>query len=218
MKLSQMKARSMTSGNIYKHLSIFSIPLLIGNMFQILYNMVDSIVVGRFVSTEALAAIGATGMVINVLVYFFMGFSAGAGVLISQCSGAKDEKLIHEAVETTSALTLIICAAFTAICYFATDPVLRLIDVPENVFDDASLYLHIYSVGISGLLVYNIGGAILRSVGNSVVPLYFLIFSSLLNVVLDLVFVLVFKAGVAGVARATVIAQILSAALILCWR
>lgn len=215
MKLSQLRARSMTSGNIYKHLCLFSVPLLIGNLFQLLYNTVDAVVVGRFVSTEALAAIGATGMVINVLVYFFMGFSVGAGVLIGQCFGAKNEESIHEAVETTIAVTLILCFVITLIGYFGTTPMLRLINVPADVFGEAEAYLRIYFLGISGLLIYNIGGAVLRSVGNSIIPLYFLIFSSVLNIVLDLLFVIAFGFGVEGVAWATVIAQFASAALII---
>lgn len=215
MHIRQSGVRDMTSGNVYRHLLSYSLPVFIGGLFQLLYNTVDAIIVGRFVSTEALAALGSTGMIINVIVYFFMGFSIGAGVLVGQRFGAKDTDALREAIQTTVAVAFILCVVVSVIGVFASDPMLHLIQTPDDVFHDASVYLRIYFLGISGVLIYNIGGEILRAVGNTTLPLYFLIFSSIVNVILDLVFVLVFDAGVPGVAWATVIAQFLSAVLIL---
>lgn len=230
MHIKQSSVRDMTSGNVYKHLLSYSIPVFIGGLFQLLYNTVDTIIVGRYVSTEALAALGSSGMIINIIVYFFMGFSIGAGVLVGQRFGAKDKDALREAIQTTIAVAFILCVIVTVIGFFVSDPMLRLIHTPKDVFRDASVYLRIYFLGISGMLIYNIGGEILRAVGNTMLPLYFLILSSIVNIILDLFFVLVFDAGVAGVAWATVIAQLLSALLILlvlsktnevyrlCWR
>lgn len=215
MLIKQSSVRDMTSGNVYKHLLSYSIPVFIGGLFQLLYNTVDTIIVGRYVSTEALAALGSSGMIINIIVYFFMGFSVGAGVLVGQRFGAKDKDALREAIQTTIFVAFLLCVIVTVTGFFVSDPMLRLIQTPEEVFRDASVYLRVYFLGISGMLIYNIGGEILRAVGNTTLPLYFLIFSSVVNVVLDLVFVLVFDAGVAGVAWATVIAQLVSAVLIL---
>lgn len=209
------KVRDMTSGNIYRNLIAYSFPVFVGSLFQLFYNIIDTIIVGRFIGTEALAAVGSTGLIVNIIVYFFLGFSIGAGVLVGQCFGAKDKNSLREAIQTTIAVTFILCVILTVAGYFASGPMLHLIGTPQDVFNDAFVYLRVYCIGISGLLIYNIGGEILRAVGNTVMPLYFLIFSSIANVVLDLVFVLVFNAGVAGVAWATVIAQFMSAIMIL---
>ena len=207
--------RDMTGGNIVKQVLLFALPLMLGNVFQMLYNTVDSIVVGQFVSTEALAAVGATTMIVNMLVFFFNGFSIGASVVIGIHFGAKNEEKLHRAVETTIAATFVMCVLFTAIGYFGVKPMLRFMSTPEDVFSDATVYLQIYFAGFSGLLVYNMGSAILRSVGDTTRPLYFLILTSVLNIILDLVFVLVFKMGIAGVAYATIASQFISAGLIL---
>ncbi|MCQ2459934.1 MAG: MATE family efflux transporter [Ruminococcus sp.] len=209
------KVHDMTNGNIYRNLITYSFPVFVGSLFQLFYNIIDTIIVGRFISTEALAAVGSTGLIINIMVYFFLGFSVGAGVLVGQCFGAKDKDSLREAIQTTLTVTFILCIILTVVGYGASAPMLKLIGTPEDVFNDAFVYMRIYCIGISGLLIYNIGGEILRAVGNTLMPLYFLIFSSVANVVLDLVFVLAFDAGVAGVAWATVIAQFLSAMMIL---
>ena len=209
------QSRDMTQGVIWKQLVAFALPLMLGNLFQQMYNTVDSIVVGRFVSTEALAAVGSTSSITNMLVGFFMGLSVGAGVVISQRFGAKDDDGVHRAVHTTVAMTIIIGLLFTVIGVTMAPLMLRLMKTPADVFPEAKTYLQIYFAGILGLVLYNMGSGILRAVGDSRRPLYFLVFCSVVNTVLDLVFVLVFRMGVEGVAYATVLAQFLSAGLIL---
>ncbi|MBR0367461.1 MAG: MATE family efflux transporter [Clostridia bacterium] len=205
----------MTRGPILRQIMLFSLPLMLGNVFQMLYNTVDSVVVGNFVGKEALAAVGATALIVNMLVFFFNGFSIGAGVVIARHFGARDHQRLHVAIETTMAVTFILCAAFTALGLLLVRPMLRLMATPEDVFEDAVTYLTIYFYGFSGLLVYNMGSGILRAVGDTTRPLMFLILTSLLNIVLDLAFVIGLKAGIAGVAWATIISQLISAILTL---
>lgn len=211
----QRKSVDMTQGSIWKLLFSFALPLLIGQVFQQLYSTVDSIVVGRFVGKEALAAIGSTGSLINSLIGFFTGLSTGAGVVISQAFGAKDEKGVHDAVHTALLLTLLAAIFCTLLGLIASPTLLRLMDTPDDVIGEATTYLRIYFAGIVGLMFYNMGAGILRAIGDSRRPLYFLIFSASVNVVLDLLFVIVFHLGVAGVAYATILSQIMSAALTL---
>lgn len=203
----------MTTGSIWRHLITFALPLLVGNIFQQLYNTVDSIVVGNFVGKEALAAVGSTGSIINTIIGFFMGLSTGAGVVISQYYGAKDDKNVSCSVHTTIALTLVMCVVFTAAGVLLVPWMLQVMDTPEDVFGEAKTYLTIYFAGAAGLMLYNMGSAILRAVGDSRRPLYFLIFSAVTNTILDMVFVLMFRMGVAGVAYATIVSQALSAVL-----
>ncbi|MBD5101971.1 MAG: MATE family efflux transporter [Subdoligranulum sp.] len=205
----------MTTGNIDLLLLQFAAPLIVGNLFQMMYNTVDSLVVGNFVGKEALAAVGSTTMIINMLVFFFNGVSTGAGVVISRYYGAHDEERLHAAVETTIFVTFACSVLFTVIGVAMIQPMLAFMSTPADVMDAASKYLTIYFAGISGLLVYNMGSGILRAVGDTRRPLLFLIFTSVVNVVLDLLFVIGFQAGVAGVAYATIIAQFLSAGMIL---
>ena len=205
----------MTTGSIWKLLLSFSIPLLIGNLFQQLYNTVDSLVVGNFVGTEALAAVGSTTCIINTMVMFFTGTSIGATVVISRHYGAHDDRKLHLAVETTMMVTFIASILFTGIGVLFTPFMLRFMSTPEDVLPSASEYLRIYFSGISGLLIYNMGSAVLRAVGDTRRPLLFLCFSSILNTVLDLIFVIVFDLGIAGVAYATILSQFISAALVL---
>ena len=207
--------RDMTQGSIGKQILLFSLPLMLGNVFQMLYNTVDSIVVGQFVGKEALAAVGSTTMIVNMLVFFFNGFSVGAGVVIGQAFGARDEKNLHTAIETTVAMTFLLCGVFTAIGVAGVRPMLRFMSTPEDVMKDAVTYLTIYFLGLSGLLIYNIGSGILRAVGNTTLPLLFLILTSILNIGMDLFFVIVCGLGIAGVALATIIAQMISAVLTL---
>ena len=205
----------MTVGPIFGQLVLFSLPLMLGNVFQMLYNTVDSIIVGNFVSKQALAAIGSTTMITNMMVFFFNGFSVGAGVTIGQYFGARNMEKLHRAIETTMAATFLLSVIFSVAGVLLVKPLLRMMSTPEDVFHDASVYLHIYLGGIAGLLIFNMGSGVLRAVGDSTRPLYFLIFTSLLNIALDLFFVLVLKMGVAGAAVATIISQFTSAALIL---
>ena len=207
--------RDMTAGSITKQLLFFALPLMLGNIFQMLYNTVDVIVVGNFVGKEALAAVGSTTMITNMLVFFFNGFSIGAGVVIGHHFGAHDEKQLHASVETTMAMTFLLSIVFTFIGLAGVKPMLRFMSTPEDVFQDATVYLNIYFWGIAGLLIYNMGSGILRAVGNTTMPLLFLILTSLLNIVLDLFFVLWLGKGIAGVAYATILSQFISAVLIL---
>ena len=207
--------RDMTSGPILRQLVSFALPLMLGNIFQMLYNTVDSVIVGNFVSKQALAAIGSTTMIVNLLVFFFNGFSIGAGVVIGQYFGARNPEKVHDSVQTTMAATFILSILLSILGVVLVRPLLVLMNTPDDVFRDAALYLRIYIGGISGLLIYNMGSGILRAVGDSTRPLYFLILTSLLNIVLDLFFVLVLKAGIAGAAIATILSQFVSAVLTL---
>ena len=177
-------ARDMTSGPILPQMVFFALPLLIGNIFQLLYNTVDTLVVGNFVSTEALAAVGSTSVIINIIVFFFNGLSVGASVVIGQRYGARDFKKLHTAVETTIFVTLLASAIFTVIGVLLVRPMLAFMSTPTDVVPEATVYLRIYFAGISGLLIYNMGSGVLRAVGDSTRPLYFLVLSSILNIVL----------------------------------
>lgn len=205
----------MTRGSVLGQLVAFSVPLLIGNIFQQLYNTVDSVVVGNFVGKEALAAVGSVGPVINMLIGFFNGFATGAGVVISRHYGARQRENVRTAVQTTIAMTILMSIALSVLGVVLTPALLRMMQTPEEVLAHASEYLQIYFAGLSGLLLYNMGAGILRAVGDTRRPLYFLIFSAVTNTILDLLFVTVFRMGVAGVAIATILAQFASAALVL---
>lgn len=207
--------KDMTDGNIGKQLILFMIPLLVGNIFQQLYNTIDSIVVGNYVGKDALAAVTSTSPISIMLVGFFMGMSTGAGVIVSQYFGARDEKSLRKSVHTAIMLTIILGVAFMIIGYFITPIMLKLMDTPDSVMSDANTYLRTYFLGILGLMLYNMASGILRAVGDSKTPLYILIFSSILNIILDLFFVIVLKLGVAGVAYATIISQFLSALIVI---
>ncbi len=205
----------MTEGNIWLHLIRFAVPMAIGLLFQQLYNTVDTLVVGRFVGKEAQAAVGSTGPIINTLVGFCAGLATGASVVISQRYGAHDDEGLSKAVHTTVALTILLSVIATGIGQLIIAPMLRFMQTPEDVFADSGTYLSIYFAGISGMLFYNLGSGVLRAVGDSRRPLFFLILSALLNTALDLLFVLAFGMKVDGVALATVLANVLSAMLIL---
>ena len=207
--------RDMTEGNIWAHMLRFSVPMAVGLLFQQLYNTVDMLVVGQFVGKQAQAAVGSTMPIINTIVGFCAGLATGASVVISQRYGAHDDEGLSKAVHTTVALTFLICVIATALGQLIIGPMLRFMQTPEDVMPESACYLSIYFAGISGVLFYNLGSGILRAVGDSRRPLYFLILSALLNTALDLLFVLAFGMGVDGVAYATALSQILSAILIL---
>lgn len=211
----QTKTRNMTEGNIWMHLILFALPLLIGNLFQQLYNTVDSIVVGNFVSKTALAAVGSTDNIINTIIGFFSGLATGAGVVISHSFGSGDKKALHRAVHTTITLTFVLSIFFTIAGLLLAPLFLKLMATPEDVLPEASAYLRIYFAGVSGLMIYNMGSGILRAVGDSRRPLYILIVCAVTNIVLDLAFVVYLGAGVEGVAYATIISQWISAILVL---
>ncbi|MBC8533561.1 MATE family efflux transporter [Yeguia hominis] len=216
MQQAQKNTRGITEGVIWKQLLLFFFPILLGTFFQQLYNTVDAIIVGKFVGKEALAAVGGTtGTLINLLVGFFVGLSSGATVIISQYYGARRDREVGLAVHTSIALAIAGGAIFMVIGIFGSPLALRLMDTPEDVLPYASTYIRIYFVGMIPSMIYNIGSGILRAVGDSRRPLYFLIICCLTNLVLDLLFVVVFKLGVTGAAIATVLSQVVSAILVL---
>lgn len=200
----------LTKGSETRLIILFSIPMLIGNLFQQLYNMVDSIVVGNWVGKEALAAVGASFPVIFLLLSLFMGFSMGSNILIAQYQGAKDEEKVKLAIETTYIFTFWASLVLMVIGFFGAEPVMRLLQSPPEVLPQASLYLRIFSLGMLPSLGFNTISGILRGLGDSRTPLYMLLVSTGINIVLDLVFVIFFGWGVAGVALATIISQTVS--------
>ena len=203
----------MTEGVIWKEILLFSIPLLLRNLFQQLYNAVDSVVVGNYIGAQALAAVGSSAPVINLLVSFFMGLAVGAGVIISRYFGARKKEELHIAVHTSLALTFAAGLVMTLIGVLISPYVLQWVGTPSDVMESSVLYLRIYFLGILSVMVYNMGSGILRAVGDSRNPLYFLIVSSVTNIILDMLFVIVFHMGIAGVGWATLIAQTISAVL-----
>ena len=217
-KLSILKQKTkrdvdMTQGSIFRHLITFAFPLLIGNIFQQLYNTVDTWVVGNYVSNEAFSAVGTVGPVINMLIGIFLGLSSGAGVVISQYYGAKRYDKVRDTVHTSIVMTLILAVLFTIIGIAMIPFVLNFMKTPAEVMPESSAYLTIYFAGVIGLMLYNVGAGILRAVGDSKRPFYFLVVSAVLNIILDLVFVLSLGMGVKGVAYATIISQGVSAML-----
>lgn len=209
----QIKQPQITEGVIWKQLLIFFFPILLGTFFQQMYNTVDTIVVGRLVGTEALAAVGATGPLVNMTNGFFIGVSSGATVVLSQFYGAGDRKGVDDAVHTGVALSIVLGVILTVLGVSLGGWVMGLMNMPENCMEDASTYLRIYFAGSVGTVVYNMGAGILRAMGDSKRPMLFLMVTCLLNVVLDLLFVAVLHMGVAGAALATILSQFISAAL-----
>lgn len=210
-----VKENSITQGVIWKQLLIFFFPILIGTFFQQLYNTVDTIVVGQYVGTNALAAVGTTGTLINLLVGFFVGVSSGATVIISQFFGAGDGKNVSKAVHTSIALALVGGLVIMVLGLLTARPSLVLLGVPEEILGDALTYMNVYYCGIIASMIYNVGTGVLRAIGDSRMPLYVLIVCCLVNIVLDLLFVLGFHWDVFGVAIATVLSQVVSAVLIM---
>ncbi len=210
------RENKITEGVIWKQLLLFFFPILFGTFFQQLYNAADAMIVGRFVGKEALSAVGGgTGTVINLLVGFFVGLSGGASIVIAQYYGAKRREMVDYAVHTAIAFCLAGGIVMMAVGIFAAPAVLRAMNTPEDVLGPAVLYIRIYFAGIIGNLIYNVGSAILRAVGDSKRPLYFLIASCLTNIGLDILLVVVFRFGVAGAAVATIVSQALSAVLVI---
>ena len=205
---------NMTSGPLLGKILTFSFPLMCSGVLQLLFNAADIIVVGRYTGHTALAAVGSTWALINLIVNLFVGLSVGANVLIARSYGAKNMDAVHKGVHTAM-LTAVVGGVFLIfVGVAASRPMLSLMGTPDDVIDQAALYLRIYFVGAPSLLVYNFGAAILRAVGDTRRPLYFLTLAGVINVVLNLVFVIVFSLGVAGVALATIISQAVSAYLV----
>jgi putative MATE family efflux protein len=206
---------SMTKGNPFPLILKFMIPLFIGNVFQQLYNMADTIIVGRFVGADALAAVGATGNIMFLVLGFAQGLCTGFTVLTSQSFGAENYPRVKRSVANGILLALLVAIGVTILSTVSMRPLLRLMNTPDNIFEDAYTYIHIICLGTIFAVYYNLFSAFIRAIGNSRVPLYFLIFSACLNVGLDLLFIIVGKMGVAGAAVATNLAQGISAVLCL---
>ena len=209
----------MTQGSIAKNILLFAFPLLMGNLFQQFYNMVDVWVIGQTDNVAAYTAVGNVGPIINMMIGFFSGLASGAGVIISQYYGAKNEKKANEVAHTSIAMTLALAVVLTALGIVLTPIMVRLMfgsgEGSESIFEHANMYLTIYFSGIVGLMVYNMGAGILRAIGDSVRPFWYLAVAAVINIVLDFVFVFCCDMGVSGVALATVIAQLTSATLTL---
>ena len=212
MKASQY---DMTVGNPTKIILNFTLPIFIGNVFQQFYNMADAVIVGKFVGTKALAAVGSTGTIMFLIYGFVVGMTAGFTVLTAQKFGAGDLPAMRRTVAGASILSLIIGLILTAAFMLLMEPWLHLMNTPSDIYADAYSYIMIISGGILAQMLYNLLASILRALGNSKVPLYFLIFSALLNIALDLFFIIVFHMGAAGAAIATIISQGVSGLLCL---
>lgn len=211
-----VQTNGIIEGVIWKQLLLFFFPILLGTFFQQLYNTVDAIVVGNYVGKEALAAVGGTtGTLINLIVGFFVGLSSGATVIISQYYGAKDNGNVSRTVHTALAMATAMGLFLTVFGLIFSPALLRLMDTPEDVMEPAVTYIRIYFLGMVPSLIYNVGSGILRAIGDSKRPLYFLIIACLTNIVLDILLVVGFHIGVAGAAWATILSQAVSAALVI---
>ena len=205
----------MTNGNIYSQLLLFAMPLFLGNLFQQFYNLVDTWVVGNFSTNAAFAAVGSVTPIVNMLLNAFIALSNGAGVVISQYFGAKKFEDLGKTVHTSFVLAIILGVLFTCIGIVIAPYMINFSKLPPSVVPEALTYLRIYFGGMVAMVIYNVGAAILRAIGDSTRPFWFLVMSACINIVLDLIFVIYLDMGVAGVAWATVIAQIVSALLVL---
>lgn len=215
MKSMDRTGNQITEGVIWKQLLLFFFPIVLGTFFQQLYNTIDAVIVGRFVGKAALASVGGSaGQIINLVVGFFTGLASGASVIISQFYGARDKKNLQQSLHTAYAFSIIGSIIITAIGIWAAPAMLELMHTPTELLEESTLYLRIYFGGIIFVFIYNVGSSIMRAVGDSKRPLYYLIVCCVINVVLDIVFVLVFHMGITGVAVATLIAQAVSAVLV----
>ena len=207
--------RNITEGVIWKQLLSFFFPILLGTFFQQMYNTVDTIIVGRFVGTQALAAVGSTGALISLLTGFFVGLSSGATVLVSQFFGADDREGVRKALHTGVGLALVLglIISFLGLCF--GPQILRMMKTPEDCLDGALIYARIFFSGAVASMIYNMGAGILRAMGDSKRPMIFLIITCFLNIFLDIFCVVVLKMGIAGAAVATVLSQAISAVLVL---
>ena len=211
--IGKRKDVKMTSGSIVKLLVMFTIPLILGNLFQQLYNMVDTWVVGRYVGDNAFSAVGTVGSVLNLFIFGFVGFSNGGGVVVSQFFGAGDEAKVKKAVHTLVTISLACCVFFTVVGYALIPVMINIMNAPAEVAVEQEAYLKIIFMFMSFQVIYNMGSALLRAVGDSTRPFLFLVSACITNIVLDLLFVIKFGMGVEGVAWATIIAQGVSALL-----
>lgn len=202
-------------GVIWKQLLIFFFPIMIGSFFQQLYNTIDAVIVGRAIGKTALAAVGgSSSLIVSLIINFFVGLTSGAGVIVSHSVGAGDRKRLNDAIHTIYAFSIIGSVAFMLVGLFASKPLLEMMNTPADQMQESVTYLQIYFAGIFFVFIYNTGSSILRALGDSKRPLYYLIVCCLVNVVLDILMVLLFQMGVAGVAVATVVSQAISAVLV----
>lgn len=216
MRVTAMSKNQITEGVIWKQLLFFFFPILLGTLFQQLYNTADTVVVGRFVGTQALAAVGgSTGQIVNLVVNFFVGLASGATVIIAHYYGARDRIKLNNALHTAIALSIVGGIVTGIAGILLTPSLLKMMNTPADVIEGSTMYLRIYFAGIIFVFVYNIGSGILRAVGDSKRPLYFLIVCCFLNIFLDILFVVYLKLGVKGAAFATVISQAVSALLVI---
>lgn len=207
----------MTEGNILKKIFFFSVPLILGNLFQQLYNTVDSIIVGNYVGKGALAAVGSSTSTINLLIAFSQGAAVGAGVVIAQYLGAKEKQKVEEAVHTAMGIAIALGMILTVLGIALSGTILRLMDTPVDVIEQSNLYLKIYFAGVVFNVIYNMGAGILNAAGNSKRSLIYLCYASVINIVLDLLLIRVFKMGVEGAAIATDISQIASSVFVVAY-
>lgn len=205
----------MTEGNIWKKILLFSIPLILGNLLQQMYNTVDSVIVGNYIGSNALAAVGSSSFLISLLIAFSMGASTGAGVLTAQYLGAGKKKELQFSVHTAIAISIILGLILTVIGVVFSSQILKLMGTPDEIMKDSVTYLKIYSAGLVFSVIYNMGAGILNAVGNSKQPLIYLGIASILNVFLDLLFIKIMKIGTAGAAIATDISQIIACIFII---
>ena len=207
--------RDMTKGSPAKLILKFIIPVILGNIFQQLYNVVDTIIVGQFVGVEALAAVGATGTICFLIMGFTGGLTSGFTVMVSQRFGAGDREGVKQSVGSAYILSILVTIIMTTISILGMDWLLTIMQTPEDIYDMSKEYIIVICLGLGLNILYNLLSSMMRAVGNSKVPLYFLILSAFLNVVLDLVFIIVFKMGVAGAAWAAIVSQGVSGLLCL---
>ena len=215
MAQSETIKNNIVEGVIWKQLVIFFFPIVLGTFFQQLYNTADTIVVGQYVGKDALASVGGSAsQIINLIVGFFVGLSSGATVIIAQHYGAKNKSGLTKTLHTAFAIAIVGSIIISILGFIFVPNILRLMKTPENLMDMSTVYLRIYFAGIIFVFIYNVGSGILRAVGDSKHPMYFLIVCCIINITLDILFVAVFKMGVSGVAIATLIAQAVSAILV----
>lgn len=214
MKIKSSQTIDMVNGPLLKNIFLFSVPLMLTNFLQMFFNAADTVIVGKFAGQQALAAVGATGSICFLLMSIFNGLSMGSNVIIAQLIGSQNHERIEKAVHTAMLMSAISGAFLACVGGVLSKPLLQMMDTPSDIIDLSTLYMRIYFIGSFFMMIYNFGASILRSKGDTQRPLYFLAFSGVLNVLLNVFFVVVFKMSVAGVALATAISQALSAFLV----
>ena len=211
--MSRSKEMDLTVGNSFRSLLKFAIPVILGNLFQLFYTLADSVIVGKTLGADSLAAVGSTSIIIYFVFCFINGFTGGFGICLGQRCGAKDEKGMRKSVAVSTILSIAFTVVLTLLCCLFAHEILYLMQIPADISDEAYDYMFVVLLGTGATVFYNMISNMLRALGDSKTPLYFLVFSSILNIFLDLFFILVFHMGVAGAAWATILSQFLSALL-----